>query len=79
MVREDDYRRYKELLKRNSGKDDTISLNSEEFNLRFHTNRIDEYLKSKDKNDIKKQELLELDFRVSLTEALKIMDAHGWK
>lgn len=78
MLREEDYLRYKELLERNSSKDDNISLNSGKYSLRFHRNRIDEYLKSQDKKDDPKHDLLEQDFKVSLTEALKIMDAHGW-
>ena len=80
MVREEDYRRYLERIhnSKNSSRDRNISLAPNRHALPFHIKRINDYVNNKNSTNPATQELMEQDFCVSLNEALKIMDAHGW-
>lgn len=80
MIRKEEFNTLMSRLNdpRNAERKKALSLKPNGYDLVFHLNRINDYIKYSDQADPVKKQLLESDYTVSLRKAKELMDRQGW-
>lgn len=81
MIRKEEYNALISRLNdpQNAEQKNALPLTPNGYDLVFHLNRINDYIKHCNQADTVRAQLLELDYTVSLRKAKELMDQQGWK